>query len=746
MAETPPPGARPLTEVERQAFQRLSLTEGHWAALAPAPLFYQVGLRVPNRRSRDDLDAADRLRCALRTVPGLSTEALHFWDRLGDGTRSQDARLATRLLAWHLATDRSFRPRAEFEVLLGQIADRFQARGKHPPNAHDQVVVNFRGLVDAYLPYPEFLPNTDPPRVDLSLPSAAVLDDLATKLGPHTPPPWPSTHPLEVPRQLPTLTQIMGEPVGEWWTRSRDPARRAVERGLAGMPFEFRRSVYRNVYNEWFQALRYSFPTWANLDDFARRFFMRIREWVEAVRLTGRGAFTRTAGALMSPAPETPGRAPMPPPDVAVLVWVPPAAPPAPVPPAVPPPRAEPLHPELSRLPAALREPAPKPAPPPPPPVEKPRPERVKPHTAEPFELVPMDRALARAATTTVARVCEWVASGPKLLFDDCRDALARDVAVVRTENAVPPMLWVIGDLHADVLTLANIIALAESRSRQEQPAHYLFLGDFVDRGIHDHETLLLLFGLMMEHPERVCVVPGNHDIDLVFDEAAGRFRVTIEPAEYCENLNAALAAGAPDAAERVALAKAFIAFCASRPRAVFLPDGTLYAHGGFPHTDAQKDIATVADLCRPKCLDDFLWARIAESARVKRPNRGSRGHEFGWDTFAQFCKLAAEKLDIPVKRFVRGHDHVTDRWMEYPEYADNFVPVLTINAMGRLLDGESARRDGRPHPFPVVGRHTPGHLPEVIALPLDAAEVDRAFRRTRAPAAESTPAPEGGS
>jgi hypothetical protein len=300
----------------------------------------------------------------------------------------------------------------------------------------------------------------------------------------------------------------------------------------------------------------------------------------------------------------------------------------------------------------------------------------------------------------------------------------------VKTENAVPPALWIVGDLHADLLTLTNIISHAESHATPEEPAHFLFLGDFVDRGIHDHDTLLLLFRLMMDHPQRVCVVPGNHDIDLQFDEAANRFRVTIEPAEYCDNLNAALARDTPEDRERAELAKAFIRFCAGRPKAVFLPDGTLVAHGGFPHTDAQKEIATLADLCRPKCIDDFLWARIAESARVKRPNRGSRGHEFGWDTFNQFCKLAAERLDLPVRRLVRGHDHVTDRWQEYPEYADNGVPVLTVNAMGRLLDGEPARRDGRTHPPPVVARFVPGHLPEVVVLPLDPAEVARAFRR----------------
>lgn len=362
------------------------------------------------------------------------------------------------------------------------------------------------------------------------------------------------------------------------------------------------------------------------------------------------------------------------------------------------------------------------------PPAAPAGPERVTVTTADPFTTLPLDAALARARSVAVADVCAWVDGGPRLLFDDCRDEASRAVAVVRTPNAVPPNLWIVGDLHADLLTLANIVQTADNLSGEENPAHFLFLGDFVDRGTHDHEMLLFLFGLMMRHPGRVCVVPGNHDVDLIYGEATGRFHVTIDPAEYCTSLNRALLLGGADAQERVELAKAFIRFWAGRPRAVFLPDGTLVAHGGFPHTDAQKDIQAVASLCNARCQDDFLWARIAETARVKRPNRGSRGHEFGYDTLAQFARLCAERLEVPVRRLVRGHDHVPDRWQEYPEYAAAGVPVLTLNAMGRALDGDGPRRDGLRHPLPVVGRYRDGHLPDVVRVPLDPAEVDRAF------------------
>ncbi len=695
---------RPLTEPERQSFQRLGLTPGHWAALGPVPVLYQRGIRPPNLRAAGELGATDRLRRILRTLTGLSREAGHFWSRLGEGTHNAESRLATRLLAWHMATDAAFTLRFDYFRLLGQTADLFATRGQYPARTAE-AVRQFKALVDSYLPYPEFVPNDDPPPVAIPLPNATTLDRLADAVRSPTIDFWPTTNPAEVLRHMRVLRVALGEPVREWWGRS-DPARRAIERGLASQRFDERQHLYAAVLTEWHHALQ-STNQRANARELAQRFVNRMWEWADVVRASVRESARTTPPLLI--AEEVAAAA-----DVAAPIVV-----------------ASPIPIDSVRVPAALREvvlplPAPKPLP-------KPMLERVTAMIAQPFSMLTLDQALARSRATTVADVCAWVDAPPRLLFDDCRDDASREVAVVRTETAVPAALWVIGDLHADVLTLANAVAYAESVAAPNEPPHFLFLGDFVDRGIHDHETLLYLFGLMRANPERVCVVPGNHDIDLQFNENANRFRVTIEPAEYCEGLNAALQRNDPNDRERVELARAFIRFCAGRPKAVFLPDGTLFTHGGFPHIDAQKDISTLADLCRPRCVDDFLWARIAESARVKRPNRGSRGHEFGWDTFAQFCKLAGERLDIPVRRLVRGHDHVPDRWQEYPEYADNFVPVLTINAMGRALDGEAPRRDGRPHPFPAIARCVPNNLPNVVLLPLDPAEVDRAF--TRVPA-----------
>lgn len=339
------------------------------------------------------------------------------------------------------------------------------------------------------------------------------------------------------------------------------------------------------------------------------------------------------------------------------------------------------------------------------------------------------DEAVARARETSVEQIQNWLDShekGKGFLFDDCRSDDSGEIAVVSEPELVPRALWVVGDVHADVLSLANIIAYAESMTAQVGEPAFVFLGDFVDRGRHDHETLLLLFGLVMRDPSRVCIIPGNHDIDLHWGPKAGRFGVTIQPAEYCERLNTLVDSEDPRAMEQVQLAKLTIEFWKTRPKAVFLPDGTMFSHGGFPHTDVHDSLHTRADLCSKKCLDDFLWARLSESMK-KRPNRGNRGHEFGWKDFAQFCQVMTERVRIPVMRLIRGHDHVPERWRLPSEYAEH--PVLTINAMGWRMDGEPEPADG-PHPFPVVARHVPGELPIITRLRIPPAEVGRAFRK----------------
>jgi Calcineurin-like phosphoesterase len=451
---------------------------------------------------------------------------------------------------------------------------------------------------------------------------------------------------------------------------------RHVARGVASLPFAERSQLLEGI-GEW---MRKMIPT-ADAEQVARAAVDRIRAMIEEI-------IRETGAAAKQPAPAD-----------------------------IPTPLLTPVAPS-KQPPAAI-----------PTPLHSPAPPALRVETARDFTTVSLAAALAQAKEVSVATIREWLTkpeNASRFLFDNYREDRSV-VAVVRDPAAVPKSLWIVGDLHADLLTLANIIAHAERIAAAEsEPMAFVFLGDFVDRGRHDHETLLLLFRLIMKDPTRVCIIPGNHDVDLQWGEKQNRFGVTISPAEYCEGLNRMLQGEDPIDSDRIELAKLLIDFCKARPKSVILPDGTMLTHAGFPHTDLHDSLRGIADLSAKKCIDDFLWARVSEAPK-KRPNRlGGRGHEFGWRDFAQFCRIMTDIVHVPVRQLIRGHDHIPARFHFPAEYAE--YPVLTINAMGRRLDSEPLPTEG-PHPFPVMARHEPGGLPLVVRLPLDPTEVEMAFR-----------------
>jgi hypothetical protein len=300
---------------------------------------------------------------------------------------------------------------------------------------------------------------------------------------------------------------------------------------------------------------------------------------------------------------------------------------------------------------------------------------------------------------------------GPGLLFDaDRADNEDRAIRISQLSDDAP--LWIVGDLHGDLLALEAALALVHREQVAESSAPRLvFLGDFFDDGGYGLEVLLRVFELTVEAPASICIVVGNHDEAL--DYTGARFTATVSPSDFSDFLNAHLAHEWVTRAGKLA-----VRMFASAPRALFFPDGLLVTHGGFPLVDLHAELRSTGDWNDPRCLSDFTWTRAHPRARRKMPNRTTRGSQFGHEDFAAFCALATE-LGRPVTHMVRGHDHVDERFEIYPAYAAH--PVLTTVALSRRLAREAF---GPYERVPTIARWVPGALPQVHRLHVPAALV----------------------
>jgi hypothetical protein len=236
-----------------------------------------------------------------------------------------------------------------------------------------------------------------------------------------------------------------------------------------------------------------------------------------------------------------------------------------------------------------------------------------------------------------------------------------------------------IGDIHGDFLALHRLL----ERALGVKDSRICFLGDLVDRGPHDLECFALILQTAINHPDRIMWIIGNHDEGLSFNSESKKFSSSVEPAEIVDLLNSPPAD--LDATKVESWGRLFIDIVAGLPRAVLFSDGLLATHGGIPLEDRWSTLKSLADLESPGVRSDFTWTR-ATSAPTKKgwkydpaKRKTSSNFEFGYRDLEGFCK-AVESF-FPVKRIVRGHDHVESGW-EVPNQYQN-VPILTINGCG---------------------------------------------------------------
>lgn len=89
-------------------------------------------------------------------------------------------------------------------------------------------------------------------------------------------------------------------------------------------------------------------------------------------------------------------------------------------------------------------------------------------------------------------------------LIIDTTELLKKEENLVKIAEPV----WVVGDIHGQYYDFVHLLDKAGSPKK----INYIFLGDYVDRGIFSVEWVILLFSLKVAHPENVILLRGNHE------------------------------------------------------------------------------------------------------------------------------------------------------------------------------------------------------------------------------------------
>ena len=226
----------------------------------------------------------------------------------------------------------------------------------------------------------------------------------------------------------------------------------------------------------------------------------------------------------------------------------------------------------------------------------------------------------------------------------------------------------VCGDTHGQFFDLLRLFSMGGF----PPDTRYLFLGDYVDRGMQSIETIILLFAYKCLHPDKMYLLRGNHEASSInkmygfYDECKRRFSIK--------------------------LWKVFSDCFNCMPVAGLIDKKIMCMHGGL--SPEMKKISDLDKIFRPievpdtGMLCDLVWSDPDKNAKGWIRNERGVSFAFGKSVLKTFLKK--NKLDL----ICRAHQVVEDGYEFFgnrklvtifsaPNYCgefDNNGGMMTVN------------------------------------------------------------------
>jgi diadenosine tetraphosphatase ApaH/serine/threonine PP2A family protein phosphatase len=274
-----------------------------------------------------------------------------------------------------------------------------------------------------------------------------------------------------------------------------------------------------------------------------------------------------------------------------------------------------------------------------------------------------------------------------------CSKALELLIMEPNIPNKRTPVI-VCGDIHGQFYDLVSLLRIDGTPARKQ----YIFLGDYVDRGRHSLECVLLLLAFKIMYPENITLVRGNHEqpeINRVYgfyDEVMEKYGNTRVWRMVNEVFNA------------------FNVAC--------LVDGrVLCVHGGIsPKTlslnqirrlDRFQPVPENSEFC------DIVWSDPYDGKGFKPSPRGS-GYLYGSDVVRRFielngltCIVRSHQLVLEGYKFHFEERNVVTVWSapNYMNKCGNPASILKINESLDISDRDLCIFKATPQKKEFLGR-----------------------------------------
>uniref|UniRef100_A0A1I8EBZ4 Serine/threonine-protein phosphatase n=3 Tax=Onchocercidae TaxID=6296 RepID=A0A1I8EBZ4_WUCBA len=225
----------------------------------------------------------------------------------------------------------------------------------------------------------------------------------------------------------------------------------------------------------------------------------------------------------------------------------------------------------------------------------------------------------------------------------------------------IDPPVRICGDTHGQYGDLLRIF----SRGGFPPLANYLFLGDYVDRGHQNLETIILLFCYKVKFPNNFFLLRGNHECANVnrvygfYEECMRRFNSIYQVMSYFNLQNQKY--GMKDTFKQFRFSKwlSLQDTFQCMPLTALVGERILCMHGGISpqlkSLQQLREIKRPVDITSPSLEMDLLWADPVIGISGFQMNMRGASFGFGADILAALCK------ELNIDMVARAHQVVQD-------------------------------------------------------------------------------------